>query len=173
MTSHVYVFLLLFVSVWLEVFFGSYGILVPLVGVAVYYVSVTYDWDIGLLAGICCGAIIDSVYGRGVYFSSLLFAAVVPLAMFWLCFVETRSVAMLAIPGACIGGICSGVLAGASLLLCGFSWDVFFQSGAALLFAMGAGALLLPSSVLVLDALAEDLGFELFAKAKDKLPQRR
>ena len=83
MTKAAHCFLLLFAAVLVETCVGSYGVVVPLVPMAVFYLAVIYGWRAGLALGIAAGIAVDALYGRELYLSPLSLDVVAACAGLW------------------------------------------------------------------------------------------
>ena len=94
-----YIFIVLFISVILEVMIGSSGVIIPLAALAVFYFSMVYSWRVGLFLGFFSGLAVDMLYGRDFPVSALSFAAVSGVTVFWLLKGETKDFYLHIVPG--------------------------------------------------------------------------
>ena len=165
-----YIFVVLFISVMLEVMAGSSGVIIPLAALVVFYFSMVYGWKVGLFLGFVSGLAVDMLYGRDVPVSALSFAAVSGVTVFWLLKGETKDFYLHIVPG-----ILTASIAVLPVLL--FNSKEIFVSGFAnlaflFLLSVTAGAFCLPFLIIFLDMLSEWLGMELYRTAKENIEER-
>lgn len=169
MTEFIYITFLLFLAVLIETLIGSLGIIIPFTALLIFYISITYGWDLAVLCCLVAGLFIDINYGRSFFISPFSLSAIVILAMFWLYRGEAKSLALHVIPGALAGAFYFLPLILISIYLTNFSAGVFTQELSHLIFCTVVSAVLLPVLVIVLDCVAEIFDFEIYAKAKEKM----
>ncbi len=169
MTRAAFIFLLLFLAVYLETVLGSFGMIVPLTVLAVFYVSVTYGWRIGVTVGVTAGIVLDSLYGRSPYLSVFTLSASAVLAMFWLYKGDVKRLRFQVVPG---------LLAPIIYLLPPLAQNFYshgpglfeFVDDATMLLATGIlGALALPLMILGLDAFNSLFKLDEYTTARDRL----
>jgi len=170
MITACYIFVVLFMSVMLEVMLGSANVIIPLTGMSLFYFSMVYGWRTGLFLGFFSGIAVDMLFGREVPVSALGFMAVSGVTAFWLLKGETKDFLLHVFPGILTGlvTILPVILVyWKDMMLCG-TGDVFML----LLIALVSGALLLPFLILLLDFLSEWLGMELYRNARENIEER-
>lgn len=165
-----YIFVVLFISVMLEVMAGSSGVIIPLAALAVFYFSMVYGWKAGLFLGFVSGLAVDMLYGRDIPVSALSYAAVSGVTVFWLLKGETKDFYLHIVPG-----ILSAAIAVMPVLL--FNSKEVAVSGFAnfallFLFSVTAGAFCLPFLIIFLDMLSRWLGMDLYKSAKENIEER-
>jgi len=161
-----YLFLMLFLSVYLEILFGTFGIILPLTALLIYYLSAVFGWGVFLFIGIIAGIFIDSLYGRSIFISPAVLGGVAMIPAFWTPNPEKVPLMLYTLPGM----IASAGTVGPVLLLHNLTEGISLQSGlhqlSQLLFAVFCGAILMPSLILLLDFIAFKLGIETFRKIR-------
>lgn len=165
-----YIFVVLFVSVMLEVMAGSSGVIIPLAALTVFYFSMVYGWRIGLVLGFVSGLAVDMLYGREIPVSALSFAAVSGVTIFWLLKGETKDFYLHIVPGILTAAIAvAPVLISHSeeIAISGFANFAFL-----FLLSLTSGAFCLPFLVIFLDMISEWLGMELYRTAKENIEKR-
>ena len=105
MFASVFIFLLIFLSIYIEVLAGSMGILFSLTALSVFYFSISHGWSVGLFVGLCAGTILDMLYGRGLLLTQFSMMMVTGFSVFWLHHGEPESVLLHFLPGAVISFI--------------------------------------------------------------------
>jgi hypothetical protein len=167
-----YIFLLLFIASLLEIVCGSYGIIIPLAAPVVFYISITFGAPAGFFSGALTGLVIDMLYGRSLIITPSLMILITVLALFWLYRMEAKSIFLHIIPGALIAFIYLIPIQLLALNNVGISLAGIFHDLSNLIFAVCVSAFFLPTLIIVLDMLNEDLGFELYRKAREKITER-
>ncbi|MFA6567563.1 MAG: hypothetical protein WCS96_05070 [Victivallales bacterium] len=165
-----YIFIVLFVSVMLEVMAGSSGVIIPLSALAVFYFSMVYGWRFGLFLGFISGLAVDMLYGRDIPVSALSFAAVSGVTVFWLLKGETKDFYLHVVPGILTAAIAVTpvlLLHSEEIAVSGFANFAFL-----FLFSVTAGAFCLPFLIIFLDMLSEWLGMELYRSARENIGER-
>ncbi len=168
-----YIFLCLFGAVYFELLAGSYGLMLPITAMLIFYFSVSNGWRVGLFSAVLAGTIIDLTFGRSWFLTPVLLAMTVGFAMIWFRRVEAKSIFLNSIPGAIIAFICICPLLLPDPWFLGLNFTSLFQASSMLLFSMLFAAILLPFLVILLDIASEKLGFELYVDARDKLIGQR
>jgi cell shape-determining protein MreD len=165
-----YIFIVLFISVMLEVIAGSSGVIIPLTALAVFYFSMVYGWKIGLFLGFVSGLAVDMLYGRVIPVSALSFAAVSVVTVFWLLKGETKDFYLHIVPGILTAAVAVTpvlVFHSNEIAVSGFANFAFL-----FLFSLTAGAFCLPFLIIFLDMLSEWLGMDLYRTARENIEKR-
>jgi len=169
MTWTAYVFAIAFVSTLAELLLDSFGISLPFIAVACFYLAVAQGFWAGAACALFGGASLDFMLGREHPLSVLLLLAVVGLALLWLYRFESSSILLLCVPGALLPSMTWAPIA---LLERGYGggWlpGLLLQISDAAV-ASACSAALLPGMVLALDSLGQYLDLDLFTDAKDRL----
>ncbi|HCE45557.1 MAG TPA: hypothetical protein DET40_18610 [Lentisphaeria bacterium] len=170
MITACYIFLVLFMSVMLEVMLGSASVIIPLTGMSLFYLSMVHGWRVGLFLGFFSGIVVDMLFSREIPVSALSFMAVSGVTAFWLLKGETKDVLLHAVPG-----VLTALVTVLPLIL--VYWKDMMLCGAGevsilLLIAMASGAFILPLLILILDFLSEWLGMDLYRNARENIEER-
>jgi hypothetical protein len=173
MSFAAYAFILVFLSSLLELLLDSFGIGIPFLAMACFYLSVACGVAKSIPCALLGGCALDSILGRETPWTALLLLLAVGLGQLWLRRVEARTPLLLPLPGALLP----------LLLLLPWtlpSWEfsaawltAFFDCVSGTLLAMFCSSLLLPFAVLSFDYFGEKFDLELFADAKDRLAREK
>ncbi len=161
-----YIFLILFFSIFLEIFFGAYGLIVPFTAIAIFYLSITYNTKTGIILAIITGGILDISYGRYYCISPIVLSMVSLFALFWLKKGELKNIQLQIIPGASIGFIYA--LPSLAIKYCLYEEGVyhFFVNILILLLTIILGAILLPIVILIMDSINKKLKIKTYIPSK-------
>ncbi len=173
MGSAVFVFLLMFFSVILQVFAGSYGFFVPCAAYATFYVAVTYGWRCGGMAAIAQGVCVDAIYMRSWFFSVAALLLITGLAQLWLVRADGKSLWAKVLPGLLIAVVCTLGPVGGNIVSGGGTPDEFLHELMSWLFTLMLSGGLLPLLIFLADDVAEHLGLQGFERAREKYIHRR
>ena len=165
-----YIFIVLFISVMLEVMAGASGVIIPLAALAVFYFSMVHGWRIGLCLWFISGLAVDMLYGREIPVSAFSLSAVSGVTVFWLLKGETKDFYLHIVPG-----ILTAAIAVFPVML--FNSREIAVYGIAnfaflFLFSLTAGAFCLPFLIILLDMLGEWMGMDLYKSAKENIEER-
>jgi cell shape-determining protein MreD len=165
MYNSIFVFLVIFISVYIEVLFGSFGILLTFTAFAVFYLAVTHSVKIGVIIGIIAGITLDMLYGRTMMISpfSMIFIAI--LGHYWLFQGEIDSLLMHFLPGAATAFISVFPIILFNVLFLNTSLNNFINC----FFAVIAGGAILPFYIAILDHLAGITGLTQYKTAKQRM----
>ena len=100
-----YIFLLLFLSIFWELLFGSYGIIVPFTAVIIFYLTMIYNLKIGIMLAIIAGFLLDILYVRTFYLSPITLSFISFFSLFWLHKGIVKSIHLQMLPGGIIAFI--------------------------------------------------------------------
>ena len=169
MIEAVFLFLILFLSIFCEVIFGSFGLIVPVSACAIFYISVNYGWKLSIVLSLLTGLVIDVLFGRHGFLTSYLLFFISIFAVYWLHKGILKIIRLQVIPGIFIGLI----YAAPQLLSCYFAYDsgflLFLYKIISLMFTIILSAALLPFMVLIMDSFSEKFDLPLYVKAKKRL----
>ncbi len=169
MTWAAYVFALSFLAALGELVLDSYGVSLPFVAIACFYLTVALGIGAGGFCAVFGGASLDFVLGREHPLSVPLLLVVAGLALLWLYKFESKSMLFLCVPGAALPFIVWVPVAFLER-----SYGSGWLPGLLLQFSDAAvasvcSALLLPGMALLVDGLGQRLEMGLFTEAKDRL----
>jgi len=159
-----FIFIILFISIYLEVLCGSFGIIIPFTAFSIFYISITFSLKSGIFFGFIAGTVLDTLYGRTFLISPFLMAAVTILADYWLHQGEPDSTLLHFLPGAAVTFIYVFPLMLFNIL---FN-DITFSNSLNAFFALPAGALILPFFVTFIDYTAYLTGLPEYKTAKKR-----
>jgi len=159
-TSILYIFMLCFVSVFTELFFGSMGIILPLTALTVFYVSVSAGWPLALATASVCGLVVDIVYGRDCVLSPFILLVIALASMYWASRSESQFLLFHIIPGALMAVLYTTPNMLINVFSLGVSWGSLFQNVSNFVFAAAFSAIMLPLLIIALDTVSEHFGFE-------------
>ena len=165
MYNAIFVFLVIFISVYLEVLFGSFGLLLPFTALSVFYLSVTHSVKIGILIGIIAGVILDMLYGREMMLSPFSMIIIALLGHYWLFQGEIDSLFMHFLPGAGIAFVSVVPIVSYNVIFLNTSLSNFINC----FFAIIAGGIMLPFLIAILDHLAGITGLTQYKTAKQRM----
>jgi hypothetical protein len=164
-----FVFLIIFVSLYCEVLVGSMGIFIPITSLSVFYFAIHRGWIAGMFIGLIAGTTLDLLYGRTLLLSSFTMMFVAGISIFWLHKGEPESVLLHFLPGAFVAFITTFPL----LIINSFQYGSFVQNLLNLIFCTVAGAILLPVMIPLFDSLAKKVELPLYSGAKSRALERR
>jgi uncharacterized membrane protein len=162
-------FVCFFSAVLAEVMLGDIGIVIPLTAMAVFYFSVSFGWQPGLIVAVMAGSTVDLLYARSIILSPLLFGVISLMSIFWLLREESKSPLMNTIPGLFIGLLAVLPPAGAGLWNTGISYSSLSQTVSNSFLGIFSAVLGLPVMIVLLDELSSRTGLPGFRGARDRI----
>lgn len=109
MTTYVWMTAVLFVSGLLEMILGGFGVSLPLLLLAVFYLGVFRQWPFVLWLGIFLGSMLELCYGRSVLLCWVLYPLAIGFAHAWRWFGQTSGLFRQSFAGGLLGfanGLC-------------------------------------------------------------------
>lgn len=164
-----FIFLVIFLSIYLEVLAGSMGIIVPATAIALFYLSIAYGWRCGLLVSLIAGTVIDMLYGRSMLITPYCMMLTVPVSLIWLHKGDPSSILPNLIPGS----IAAFIVAFPPLLINAFFNGIYLHNFYLLVFSILCGAFMLPVVISLLDFVAERQRLPLYRKARALALERK
>ena len=168
-----YIFLLLFISFFCEMLFGSYGIIIPFIAVMIFYLTMIYTLKIGISLAVIAGLILDILYGRMFYITPLTLSVISFFSIFWLRKGVVKSIHLQILPGGAASFIFTFPLLAINYFLHASGFYLFFINILILLLAIILGAILLPITIFILDAINTKLKINLYTNSKKRLNESR
>lgn len=168
MTTFIYIFLLCFFSMLGEFFISSYGIIIPLTALAIYYITVTQGLTLGIIFAVVTGIIIDACFYRTVTLSPWIYTAVVLLANSWIKKGQANSLFLHLIPGGTTALICTMPFLINNNLEFGFTLNSFFSNITHLITTFILSGILLPVMIILFDVFSEIFEFPLYSTMTKK-----
>ena len=164
-----YIFLLLFLSIFCELLFGSYGIIIPFTAIIIFYLTMIYNLKIGIILAVIAGFLLEILYARTFYISPITLSFISIFSVFWLHKGVVKGIHLQMLPG----GIVSFIYTFPILLINYFLYEsgliIFFTNILVLLGAIIFGAVLLPITILLLDTINIKLKINLYADSKKRI----
>ena len=170
MTAAIYLVFFTTLAVTVELILRSFGLMLPLAAIFLFYAAIVFGYRAGLLAGLLAACGLDFMSGNPHPYTMIAFGLVIALSWFWLNKVESESILLHAVPGALIPPI---------LWVCMlfFFTDSFFanliQQMPGVVIASFFCAILLPLEIFLFDTMNEKLGIDLYTNAKIRLHNQR
>ena len=168
-----YIFLLLFISIFWELFFGSYGIIIPFAAIIIFYLSMIYNLKIGIILALIVGFLLDLLYGRTLYISPITLSLISLFSIFWLHKGVVKSIHLQMLPGSIIAFIYTFPILVVNYFLYEGGFLIFSINILILLSAIILGAVLLPITIFLLDSINTKLKFDLYINSKKRLAESR
>ena len=165
MYDSLFAFFVIFISVYLEVLFGSFGILLPCTAFSVFYLSVTHSVKIGVIIGIIAGTTLDMLYGREIMLSPFSMIVIALLGHYWLFQGDIDSLLLHFLPGAAVAGISVLPIVLFNVIFLNTSISNFINC----FFAIIAGGIILPFLIAILDYFAGITGLTQYKTAKQRM----
>ncbi len=164
-----YIFLLLFLSIFCELLFGSYGIIIPFTAIIIFYLTMIYNLKIGIILAVIAGFLLEILYARTFYISPITLSFISIFSVFWLHKGVVKGIHLQMLPG----GIVSFIYTFPILLINYFLYEsgliIFFTNILVLLGAIIFGAVLLPITILLLDIINLKLKISLYTNSKKRI----
>lgn len=168
-----FLFVVMMGALLIEFYFASFGVILPLCAVSIFYITITYGWNIGFLLACFGGLAIDFLFGRTVIISPFTIAAIAGMALVWIRQTEPKSLLFHLLPGIVAAMIYLFPVFLVNQYASGVSWRSLTYDMPGVLFGIMISALLLPAVIVGLDYLSFMLGLELYSDAKEKLIESR
>ena len=165
MYNALFVFFVIFISVYLEVLFGSFGLLLPCTALSVFYLSVTHSVKIGIIIGILAGTTLDILYGRQIMLSPFCMIVIALLGHYWLFQGEIDSLLLHFLPGAAIAFISVVPIVLFNVIFLNTSLSNLINCFLAII----AGGVILPFLIAILDYFAGITGLTQYKTAKQRM----
>lgn len=169
MSRVIYIFLVLFLAMVFQIYLGNIGLIVPLTALLVFYLTIVFDWQMGMLSGVFAGIILDLLYGRTLFISPCINILVSILAIVWLHKGELKFLALQMFPAAILS----------LLYIVPFVYLTYQQTQHGFFLAMkGLGViavstvismLLFPCIIKVLDVINGPLGFDCYRTSDERI----
>ena len=168
-----YIFLLLFISVFCELFFGSFGIIIPFAGVIIFYLTMIYNLKIGIVLAVIVGFLLDILYDRMFYISPITLCSISLFSIFWLNKGVVKHIHLQILPGCIISFIYTFPVLVINYFLYESGFFILFTNIFILLSAVIFGAILLPLTIFLLDSINAKLKINLYTNSKKRFVESR
>ena len=164
-TQFIFIVLIFFLSMLVELMISSFGFMIPFTALALYYVTVTQGLTIGLISAVINGIIIDAYFYREPALSLWIYIAVAFLAHSWMNKGKINSLLLHMIPGATTALICTVPYIISNNMRLGFTLNSFFGNITHLLTSSIISGIMLPVMIIIFDVFSEFFEFPLYSKA--------
>lgn len=163
----IFVFLLMLALLGTQVSIGNFGLYLPLVPAGVFYITICYDWPRGALTAVVCGLVVDSLYGRFMPLTPVLYLAVVGMAAHFRSRYDLRDINTNIMPGFLIvmPSLAPWWISEAAAWNEAFPGIILNQMLPLTLFACLFGTAFLPLLILLADRVGGKLGLPRYLKA--------
>lgn len=171
MFAFIFIMVLMFFTLWLEVMLGAYGFWIPLCSYLVFYVSVTWSRQTGIAVALTLGACMDMLYFRENMYSATLLLIVVPAAVVWLVKADDKAWWMRVVFGVFLGA--AWVVPQALYNSFHLGWtpghDLLLRNAMTSVFVIIFSGALLPVYIAWVDSMSERMGIARFDKAREQI----
>ncbi len=167
MGKFIYIFLVLFFSLLLQVFTGNIGVVLPVVALSVFYLTIIFDWQTGLLSGVFSGVVLDLIYGRSLFISPLINIAVSIFAILWLHKGELKVLAFQMIPASILSLFY--ILPFTTYHQTEHGFIIAVSKLAVIILSTLFSALLFPCIITFLDLINRPLGFNSYKTSEERI----
>ena len=164
-----FIFLIVFISIYLEVLAGSMGIIVPLTASSIFYISIAYGWRSGLVLSLIAGTVIDMLYGRTMLITPYCMMITVAVSFLWL----HKGDPVSTLPNLIPGSLAAFIVAFPLLLMNAYFNGTYLHNFYLLIFSILCGAFMLPVIIGILDFIAEKQRLPLYRKARAQALERK
>jgi len=164
-----FIFLIVFISTYIEVLAGSMGIIVPLTAASLFYLSIAYGWRTGLLVSLLAGTVIDVLYGREFLITPYFMMLTVSVSMIWL----HKGDPVSTLPNLIPGGLAAFIVTFPLLAVNAYFNETYLHNLYLLVFSILCGAFMLPVIIGILDFIAEKQGLPMYRKARAQAMDRK
>jgi hypothetical protein len=161
---------MLFFSILTEVFLGSFGVVVPITGLVIYYISITRNKVLALILAVTTGIVVDALFCRIITLSPWINVSIFLFSRYWNKNKDHLRSLTLQLPSGVVVACLSTIpFIINNNLQFGLSLNSFFSSISHLLITLLLSTLFLPAIILILDFIHDIFNEPLFTK----LPKRR
>ena len=169
MIKTVYIFLLVFISIFTQILVGSAGLILPITALSIFYLTIITDWQTGVLTAAITGSIVDVIYGREIFLSPVLLVIIALLAILWLYKGELKRLPVQTIPA----GFISFIYICPDLFI---TYHVYEQGFYLLLeklliasVSLILSSLIFPPFIVLMDKINTPLKLNLYTKSKERI----
>lgn len=169
MIKVVYIFLLIFISIFIQILVGSTGLILPITALSIFYITIITEWQTGILTAAIAGSIIDILYGRTIFLSPLLLAIIALFAVVWLYKGDLKKLPIQIVPAGCISFtyICPSLFTTYYMHEHGF----YLLLGKLVIVLLSAilSSLIFPFFIMLMDNINTPLKLNLYKKSKERI----
>lgn len=168
-----FLFVVIFAAIFCELVIGSWGVILPLCALLVFYLTIAYNWHIGLTTALICGLTIDFLLGRSMVITPFSLSVIMVIAVFWHNQVESESLLLHVIPGVFVAVVYLVPLVLLHFFKAGFNLWIIWNNTANMVFAILACAVMLPMEIVILDYISHGLEIDMYSKMQTRTQGRR
>ena len=169
MIKVVYIFLLIFTSIFIQILAGSAGLILPITALSIFYITIITEWQTGILTAAIAGSIVDILYGRTIFLSPALLVIIALLAVVWLYKGELKNLPIQTIPAGFISFIyiCPELFVTYHVHEYGF----YLLLGKLLIVLLSIilSSLIFPPLIMLMDKINTPLRLNLYTKSKERI----
>ena len=169
MIETVFIFLILFFSIYFEIISGSFGVVVPFLAFGLFYISVVYGFKTGFVLSLIAGFILGILMGKSTFTLPCLLIIVTIFAAYWVRKGVVKVIHLQVIPGVVIAFIYAFPLLFFNYCSYDSGFLLFLFKIIQLALSIIVAGILMPFFVLVLDVASEKLDIPTYKKAQKKI----
>jgi hypothetical protein len=169
MSKAIYISLILFFSLLIQILFGISYLIIPVASLSVFYLTIVFGWAEGFASAVVSGIVLDILYGRTFLISPLINIISTILALLWLHKGELKILSFQMLPAGVIG----------MFYILPLIYNTYQQTEHGIILALkNIGIIIvslaitcafLPCIIRFLDAVNVPLGFHLYRTSQEKL----
>ncbi len=169
MIKVVYIFLLIFISIFIQILAGSSWLILPITALSIFYLTIITDWQTGILTAAIAGSIIDIIYGKTIFLSPVLLVIIALLAILWLYKGELKFLPLQTIPAGFITFIyiCPDLFVTYHVHEQGFY--LLLEKMLILLLSIILSSLVFPPFIALMDKINTPLRLNLYTKSQERI----
>ena len=169
MIKVVYIFLLIFISIFTQILIGSAGLILPITALSIFYLTIITNWQTGTVTAVIAGSIVDILYGRTIFLTPVLLVIIALLAILWLYKGELKYLPFQTIPAGLISFIyiCPHLFFTYHVYEHGFY--LLLGKFLIVLLSLILSSLIFPPFIILMDKLNTPLKLNLYTKSQERL----
>lgn len=171
MGKFIYISLVLFFSLLLQIYTGNIGLIIPVMVLSVFYLTIIFDWQAGILSGVFAGATLDLLYGRSLFLSPFINIFVVFLAILWLHKGELKILTIQMIPASILSFIYIVPFVYLTYQQTEHGFLLVIENIGLIIASILMTVLLFPCIIKFLDMVNESLGFNYYRTSQERISQ--
>lgn len=169
MGKFVYIFLVLFLSIAIQIIAGNLGLIIPLMVLSVFYITVIFNWETGIMNAVLSGIAVDMLYGRNLFISPFINIAAVFMAILWLHKGELKVLSFQMVPGAILSMMYIVPLVYLTYQQTEHGIILALENIGTILVSMLITTLLFPCVIKLLDMINKPLGFNYYRASQERI----
>ncbi|OGV19482.1 MAG: hypothetical protein A2X47_08645 [Lentisphaerae bacterium GWF2_38_69] len=169
MSKCLYIGLILFFSALLQIIFGNTHLIIPLVTLSIFYLTIVFGWEEGIISAVLSGILLDILYGRTFFLSSIVGIAAVFLAMIWLYKGEPGIILLQMIPSGLISLLYILPYSYYTFHVTEYGFLLALENIGLLIISCAISTIIFPLLIKLLDIINAPLGFDLYKTSQKKI----